>query len=154
MKHRKLILYISIVFLLLVAVPVLLFSTGRLIYNGNNAEIGLPSIDTVARIKMSIVSTGINDGGIEIENQEGINRIMSFLYEAKVPIITTRMFWMRVANDVPLKETFLNVNIHGFDGELYRVCLYIEGDNGYAYLPYIGEYKIDQSIIEELMRMV
>ena len=154
MKQRKPLIYIGIAVILLATLLVLLFSTGRLVYNGTNAGIGLPSIETVAKIEMSIVSAGISGSVIEIENHEEINRIMSALYEVNAPIITNRMFWMKAANDVPLKDTYLNINIYGIDGELYRVCLYNEGNSGYAYLPYIGEYKIDQHIIEELKQMI
>jgi hypothetical protein len=122
---------------------------GTLVFNGVNAEIGLPSIETIARIE---IGNRANDSVVTVENPDDVNVILFALSEARVPIITSSFFWTRAAHDRPTTGVdYLSINIFG-EHLYFRAFLYIEANNGYVYMPYQGVYRIDSNTVRVLLQ--
>jgi hypothetical protein len=122
---------------------------GSLVFNGLNAGIDLPYVETIAKIE---IGNKLNDNVVTIEYRYDINDILSVLSEAKVPIITTSIFWTRAANERPTTGAdYLSIYIYG-EHLYYRIFLYTEANYGYVYVPYRGVYRINPVLINELQQ--
>ena len=137
MKRKKSLIIISLTATVFVIIIILLFAKGILIYNGINAGIGLPDIETISRIELN---------GKVYDNYNEINEIMSVLYEVNAPVITSFLFWTKAANDGPPHNTQLSIFIYYGAVISYQAYLI----NSVIYVPYMGVYDIQQSTIEKL----
>ena len=149
MKRNKWIIISCIVAALFIFGTIMLFSTGILIFNGRNAGIALPDVETVTHIEMGRkYDWNIYSGGVSIEDKNEIEEIISSLSEARKPIVTSFLRWARTANETPGSRTHLSINFGG-----RSIFLYTETSRGYVYVPYGGLYRIDRDVIEKLVQL-
>jgi|GEM_PF-4541427 len=149
MERMKWSVAVCVAVILFIFGTAMLFSTGILIFNGRNSGIDLPEIETINRIEMGRKYDWLTySSGVVFADRNEIDKIMSVLYGARKPIVTSFLYWTRTANEVPGNRTHLSVSFGGSP-----IFLYTQGNNGYVYVPYVGLYRVNKNRIEELIHM-